>query len=69
MNHQSDYGYSTDAVSMRCLQCGTDDLDCGCGTPKAKYKAIWCNSCQINPANGCRHPVGHDCCPYRGSGG
>src|SRR5260221_9403057 len=28
VNHQSDYGYSTGAVSMRCVACGSYELDC-----------------------------------------
>ncbi len=30
MNHQSDYGYSTGALSNRCIACGSYDLKCGC---------------------------------------
>ena len=25
----------------------------------------WCNACRMNPANGCRHPLGPSLCPYR----
>lgn len=25
----------------------------------------WCNACHLNPANGCRHPLGPECCPCR----
>lgn len=32
MNHQSDYGYSTGAVSNRCIACGSMDLNCCDGT-------------------------------------
>lgn len=28
MNHQSDFGYSTGAVSMRCVACGSVHLNC-----------------------------------------
>lgn len=35
MNHQSDFGYSTSAVSMRCIACGSIELACcdGKGNP------------------------------------
>ena len=25
----------------------------------------WCGACQMNPTDGCRHPLGTACCPYR----
>ena len=32
-------------------------------TPERPYR--WCNACQMNAANGCRHPLGAHYCPYR----
>lgn len=34
MNHQSDYGYSTGAISMRCTACGSMEWACCDGNGK-----------------------------------
>src|ERR1700676_3955096 len=36
IQNQSDYGYSTGAVSMRCRACGSYEMDCCDGTIKFK---------------------------------
>jgi len=45
---------------------------CTCGAAGNQMDAsqgpgatVWCNSCLMNPANGCRHPLGPSYCPYR----
>ena len=34
--------------------------------PPAVTKNKWCNACQMNPADGCRHPLGSDQDQLRG---
>jgi hypothetical protein len=41
MNHQSDYGYSTGAVSMRCAACGSMELNCCDGSIPQSYRLDW----------------------------